>query len=72
MTSRTGNVRVSHFSANFSSPTPLLIISLSLLLLGWATPSLADGCFVFRWNKAVDINEPTQKAVIVYDQGRED
>src|SRR2546427_261113 len=35
-------------------------------------PVLADGCFVFRWNKKVDINEPTQKAIIVYDQGRED
>src|SRR5438876_6028405 len=35
-------------------------------------PAFGDGCFVFRWNKAVDINEPTQKAIIVYDQGRED
>jgi hypothetical protein len=31
-----------------------------------------DGCFVFRWNKDIDIKEPTQKAIIVYDQGRED
>src|SRR5208337_1092585 len=35
-------------------------------------PALADGCFVFRWNKQVDINEPTQKAIIVHDAGRED
>src|SRR5436190_23125564 len=35
-------------------------------------PVLADGCFVFRWNKKVDINEPTQKAIIVHDAGRED
>ena len=35
-------------------------------------PALADGCFVFRWNKNIDINEPTQKAIIVHDSGRED
>ena len=35
-------------------------------------PALADGCFVFRWNKDIDIKEPTQKAIIVYDAGRED
>jgi hypothetical protein len=33
---------------------------------------LADGCFVFRWNKQKDINEPTQKAIILHDQGHED
>src|SRR5262249_13111494 len=33
---------------------------------------LADGCFVFKWDKKVDINEPTQKAIIVHDAGRED
>ena len=37
-----------------------------------AADARADGCFVFRWNKQKDINEPTQKAIIVYDQGRED
>jgi HEAT repeat protein len=44
------------------------------LLLGWLAllPALADGCFVFRWNKSIDINEPTQKAIIVHDAGRED
>jgi HEAT repeat protein len=31
-----------------------------------------DGFFVFRWNKEKDINEPTQKAIILHDQGRED
>ena len=31
-----------------------------------------DGCFVFKWDKKTDINEPTQKAIIVYDAGRED
>jgi hypothetical protein len=35
-------------------------------------PALGDGCFVFRWNKSIDINEPTQKAIIVHDAGRED
>ena len=32
----------------------------------------ADGCFVFGWNKEKDINEPTQKAIILHDKGRED
>jgi HEAT repeat protein len=35
-------------------------------------PAMADGCFVFKWDKKIDINEPTQKAVILYDAGRED
>jgi HEAT repeat protein len=39
--------------------------------LGLAS-ALADGCFVFKWNKAVDINEPAQKAIIFHDSGRED
>ena len=31
----------------------------------------ADGCFLKPvWNKQVDITEPTQKAIIVYDAGR--
>src|SRR5438105_146811 len=34
--------------------------------------TFADGCFVFRWNKQKDINEPTQKAIIFHDQNRED
>ncbi len=32
----------------------------------------ADGCFVFHWNKQKDINEPTQKAIILYSNGCED
>jgi hypothetical protein len=44
----------------------------SHLHLAWVQPLLADGCFVFRWDKKIDINEPTQKAIIVYDAGRED
>jgi len=35
-------------------------------------PAASDGCFVFRWDKKIDINEPTQKAIIVHDGGRED
>jgi HEAT repeat protein len=35
-------------------------------------PALADGCFVFKWDKYRDINEPTQKAIILHDGGRED
>ncbi len=36
--------------------------------------SLADGMFVapkFVWDKHKDINEPTQKAILVYDDGHE-
>jgi Uncharacterized protein conserved in bacteria (DUF2330) len=49
-------------------------ISLLTTLAWWAAAPVAraDGCFVFRWNKQRDINEPTQKAIIVHDQGRED
>src|SRR5579859_8199098 len=50
-----------------------LILGLAAGLLAPAT-GLADGCFVvskFVWNKHKDINEPTQKAIIVYDAGRE-
>lgn len=47
----------------------LLIAALGPLAL---LQALADGCFVFKWNKAIDINEPTQKAIIVHDAGRED
>lgn len=35
----------------------------------------ADGCFVapkFVWDKHRDINEPTQKAIIIHDAGREE
>lgn len=48
------------------------------LLVFWAlaafaiTPARADGCFVFKWDKKTDINEPTQKAIIVHNAGRED
>jgi HEAT repeat protein len=51
-----------------------LILGLAAGLLIPAT-GLADGFFVapdFVWNKHKDINEPTQKAIIVYDAGRED
>src|SRR4029077_9031025 len=49
-------------------PTSLLIAAIVM----FATTSDGDGCFVFRWNKEKDINEPTQKAIILHDQGRED
>jgi len=34
----------------------------------------ADGCFVFHWNwnKQKDINEPTPKAILLHNEGRED
>src|SRR5262245_41085255 len=47
-----------------------LLLAATVMFVG--TSTLADGCFVFRWNKQKDINEPTQKAIILHDQGRED
>ncbi len=48
---------------------PLLVVLLMPAI------ALADGMFVvpkFVWDKHKDINEPTQKAILVYDAGRED
>ena len=50
-------------------PASLLPAAISMFV---ATSSLADGCFVFHWNKQKDINEPTQKAIILHDANRED
>jgi len=71
MKSRIRNARDLRVGPKFHSSTTVAFSAL-LILLTSALSSLGDGCFVFRWNKAVDINEPTQKAIIVYDQGRED
>lgn len=52
----------------------LLFLGLAIILTA-PFKSSADGCFVapkFVWDKHKDINEPTQKAIIVYDAGRED
>jgi hypothetical protein len=50
-------------------PTSLLIAAIVMI----ATASTyGDGFFVFRWNKEKDISEPTQKAIILHEQGRED
>src|SRR5207248_643763 len=46
------------------------VFLISAALMG--LPAFGDGCFVFRWDKKADINEPTQKAIIFYDAGRED
>lgn len=46
-----------------------------LATLASAADLRADGCFVlplFVWNRFKDINEPTQKAILLYDAGRED
>ena len=48
------------------------LLATALAWLAAAQAARADGCFVSRWNKQKDINEPTQKAIIVHDQGRED
>ena len=52
----------------------LLIFCLAIILVA-TTKSFGDGCFVapkFVWDKHRDINEPAQKAILVYDAGRED
>jgi HEAT repeat protein len=55
---------------------PFIIAFLCSLLIAIVPDNLhADGCFVlkkFVWDKHKDINEPTQKAIIVHDAGRED
>jgi HEAT repeat protein len=56
-----------------SRPAGLFLCLMAGLLL--PTRTHADGCFVappFVWNKHKDINEPTQKAILVYDAGQED
>jgi len=55
-------------------PRSLLMLA-SFAALGRLTKVQADGMFVapkFVWDKHKDINEPTQKAIMVYDAGRED
>ncbi len=53
--------------------TPIGIVIALLLLTGFGlVRALADGCFVFKWNKDIDISEPTQKAIICFDSGHED
>ena len=64
-------MRIIHWRAalqNSPEKTKLFLLLTTLLPIS----TLADGCFVFRWNKQKDINEPTQKAIIFQDQGRED
>ena len=54
--------------------TPVLLVSIIAVLFARGN-ARADGMFVapkFVWDKHRDINEPTQKAIIVYDAGRED
>src|SRR6266567_2513730 len=57
-----------------SSKPKAVILCLTLAITGLIGTHqvLADGCFVFKWNKEIDINEPTQKAIILHDRGRED
>lgn len=49
----------------------LLPLALVAFLLCLPRVVAADGCFVWT-NEHIDITEPEQKAVIVYDEGRED
>jgi HEAT repeat protein len=54
----------------FKDCMPVALVAAGVQLL--CASVLADGCFVFRWDKKTDINEPTQKAVILHHAGRED
>lgn len=67
---------VNRIAGGFRSSSRLgaVILCLTLAISGFmgTPPLLADGCFVFKWNKKIDINEPTQKAIIVHEAGRED
>lgn len=59
----------------FSIVPRSLLVFVFLAGLGSLTKAQADGMFVvpkFVWDKHKDINEPTQKAILVYDAGRED
>jgi hypothetical protein len=60
--------RTSPFRRNFFRlSASLAVLFITSLLL--ARNAIADGCFVYHWDKKKDINEPTQKAIIVFDQG---
>jgi Uncharacterized protein conserved in bacteria (DUF2330) len=53
----------------------MIVFLVSLFACFISANVLADGGFIvskFVWDKHKDINEPTQKAIIVYDVGRED
>src|SRR2546430_17409579 len=63
-----GDCRLSVRSGVWARWRAFFCISAALSVLR----AFGDGCFVFRWDKKADINEPTQKAIIVYDAGRED
>lgn len=59
----------------FSFVPRSLLLLMFFTGLGSLTKVQADGMFVapkFVWDKHKDINEPTQKAILVYDAGRED
>ena len=60
---------------SFPSVPRSLLMLVFFAGLGSLTKVQADGMFVapkFVWDKHKDINEPTQKAIIVYDAGHED
>lgn len=47
------------------------LLHILLLFVTFSTNILADGCFVWRWNKKRDITEPSQKALVCYKDGNE-
>jgi Uncharacterized protein conserved in bacteria (DUF2330) len=59
----------------FMKNSRLLLLALLIAVPLMPANVRADGMFVapkFVWDKHKDINEPTQKAIMVYDAGRED
>jgi hypothetical protein len=47
-----------------------LVVGAILAVFGFCFSTYADGCFV--WQKGVDLYGPSQKAIILYDEGVED
>ncbi|HEV7928168.1 MAG TPA: DUF2330 domain-containing protein [Verrucomicrobiae bacterium] len=60
------------YSGGFSCSRNCCLAAIAAACLLGACHADADGCFVFRWDKEKDINEPTQKAIILHDKGQED
>src|SRR5580765_8727166 len=63
---KTTNWRVAVWRGIGTQPVSFLTL---VALVFSSTSAFADGVFV--WKKEKDINEPTQKAIILYDQNRE-
>lgn len=60
------------FACPARSAASIRCVIVLLILTGFGlVRAPADGCFVFKWNKNIDINEPAQKTIICFDSGHE-